>query len=188
VLEWLNGLPEVQALLAAQFNGHPVGKMNLSRWRRKGYKSWLAEQRSLTAVTALLEQSNALQESAKEGLGERMNLVLTAKMAEEIQQLDLLPEGPKKSKIRRELIGAVAILRRGDFHGDRLRVEREKLGFRRELHQREREAEFWQWIEKEEHRAKILDRLLTPEQNAEEIARRNQEKQRKIKDILGIPW
>jgi hypothetical protein len=77
-------------------------------------------------------------------------------------------------------------LRRGDLQGERILVEREKLGFRRELHQREREAEFWQWIEKEEHRKKILEKLLTPEQNEAEIERRNEEKRRKVRASLGI--
>ena len=65
-------------------------------------------------------------------------------------------------------------------------MEREKLGFRRELHQREREAEFWQWIEKEEYRDQILEKLLTPEQNEAEIERRNEEKRRKVRASLGI--
>jgi hypothetical protein len=33
---------------------------------------------------------------------------------------------------------------------------------------------------------KILGKLLTPEQNDEEIERRNQETQRKVRELLGI--
>ena len=48
------------------------------------------------------------------------------------------------------------------------------------------EAEFWRWIGKEEHRDKILDRLLTREQHDQEIERRNEEKRRRVREILGI--
>ena len=92
----------------------------------------------------------------------------------------------KKSKIWRELLGSLVLLRRGNFQGERILVEREKLGFRRELHQRDREAEFWHWIEREEYRDRILEKLLTPEQNDAEIERKNQETQRRVKEILGI--
>src|SRR5215469_11681659 len=37
---WLNGLPEVQALLAEEFNGQPISKQNLSQWRQHGYYHW----------------------------------------------------------------------------------------------------------------------------------------------------
>jgi hypothetical protein len=186
LVQWLNGLPEVQAVLAAQFQGQPIVAQNLSRWKHGGYQDWEEEQRALQAVAAVFEASTGLQEAAKDGLTDRLTLVLTAKMAMELQRLNSVADGEKKSKIWRELLGSLVLLRRGDLHGERIQVEREKLGFRRELHQREREAEFWQWIEKEEYRDQILGKLLTPEQNDAEIERRNEEKRRRVREILGI--
>jgi len=37
LVEWLNSLPEVQKVLAADFDGEPVSEPNLSRWRQGGY-------------------------------------------------------------------------------------------------------------------------------------------------------
>jgi len=187
LLQWLNGLPEVQAVLAAQFDGHPIVKMNLSRWKQGGYLSWEAEQRALAAAAGLAEQAARLHGAVKDDLAENMIFVLTARMAVELERLDTLPDGEQKSKIWRELIGSLILLRRGDLQGERILVEREKLGFRRDLHQKDREAEFWDWIKKQEHRDKILELLLTPEQNEAEIERRNEEKRRKVREILGIP-
>jgi hypothetical protein len=34
LVEWLNGLPRVRALLAAQFQGQPIVAQNLSRWKQ----------------------------------------------------------------------------------------------------------------------------------------------------------
>jgi hypothetical protein len=186
LIQWLNGLPEVQAVLAAQFNGQPIMQNNLSRWKTGGYVRWEAEQTAQEAAARLVEQAAGLQQAVKEGLADHMTLVLTAKMAVELERLDAFPDGEEKSKIWRQLIGSLALLRRGSLQGERILVEREKLGFRRELHQRDREAEFWQWIEKEEYRDQILEKLLTPEQNDAEIERRNEEKRRRVKEILGI--
>ena len=132
-------------------------------------------------MAAVFEHSDGLQQAAKDGLTDRMTLVLTAKMAMEIKRLNSEKDAEKKSKIWRELLGSLVLLRRGNFQGERILVEREKLGFRRELHQRDREAEFWQWIEKEEYRDRILEKLLTPEQNDAEIERKNEEKRRRVK-------
>jgi hypothetical protein len=186
LVPWLNSLPEVQAVLAAQFHGQPIGADNLTRWKQSGYRDWEEEQQTLQAVSTVFEQATDLRDLAKDGLTDRMTLLLTAKMAMEIKRLNSEPDAEKKSKIWRELIGSLVLLRRGDLQGERILVEREKLGFRRELHQRDREAEFWQWIEKEEYRDQILGKLLTPEQNDEEIERRNEERRRRVKEILGI--
>jgi hypothetical protein len=186
LIPWLNSLSEVQAVLAAQFNGQPIMQNNLSRWKTGGYVRWEAEQTAQEAAARLVEQSAGLQEAAKQGLADHMTVVLTARMAVELERLDTVPDGEEKSKIWRQLIGSLVLLRRGNLQGERILVEREKLGFRRELHQRDREAEFWLWIEKEEYRDRILEKLLTPEQNDAEIERRNEEKRRRVKEILGI--
>jgi hypothetical protein len=186
LIQWLNSLSEVQAVLAAQFNGQLIMQNNLSRWTTGGYVRWEAEQTAQEAAARLVEQSAALQAAVKEGLADHMTLVLTAKMAVELDRLDTIPDGEEKSKIWRQLITSLVLLRRGNLQGERILVEREKLGFRRELHQKDREAEFWLWIEKEEYRDRILEKLLTPEQNDAEIERRNEEKRRRVKEILGI--
>ncbi|MGA2177552.1 MAG: hypothetical protein ABSH38_21465 [Verrucomicrobiota bacterium] len=36
LLEWLNSLPEVQAVLAAHFNGQPSNDPNLTDWKQGG--------------------------------------------------------------------------------------------------------------------------------------------------------
>ena len=34
LVDWLNALPEVQALLAAEFSSRPIRQQNLSEWRK----------------------------------------------------------------------------------------------------------------------------------------------------------
>ena len=46
ILAWLNALPAVKEILAAQFSGFPVNHENLSNWRHSGYERWFRHQRT----------------------------------------------------------------------------------------------------------------------------------------------
>ena len=42
---WLNGLPEVKAVLESEFGGVPISEKNLSGWRRGGFQDALVRER-----------------------------------------------------------------------------------------------------------------------------------------------
>ena len=50
VVAWLNTLPEVAAVMAAEFAGQPINEPNLSHWRLGGYQDWEARQDALEVV------------------------------------------------------------------------------------------------------------------------------------------
>ena len=50
LIQWLNALPEVQALLAEHFNGVPISSQNLSEWNNGGFLDWLTSQELLEAA------------------------------------------------------------------------------------------------------------------------------------------
>jgi len=41
IIEWLNALPEAQAVLASGFGGSQMNEQNLTNWRKGGYQNWL---------------------------------------------------------------------------------------------------------------------------------------------------
>src|SRR6266581_8689373 len=43
ILPWLNSLPEVKAILAADFDNRPITKQNLSEWKQGGFRDWLLQ-------------------------------------------------------------------------------------------------------------------------------------------------
>src|SRR6266404_7582993 len=43
ILPWLNSLPEVKAILAADFDHRPISKQNLSEWKQGGFRDWLLQ-------------------------------------------------------------------------------------------------------------------------------------------------
>src|SRR5438034_8402009 len=59
ILPWLNDLPEVRSLLAADFDSRPITKQNLSEWKKGGFRDWLIRQDALEFVQNL-ENDDAL--------------------------------------------------------------------------------------------------------------------------------
>src|SRR5262245_30557715 len=56
LLDWLNSLPEVQRVLAAEFAGRPINNVNLSQWKNGGYRDWRVRQDALNFVASLRDK------------------------------------------------------------------------------------------------------------------------------------
>jgi hypothetical protein len=128
VAAWLNGLPEVQAVMAAQFGGRPVAAHNVSQWRRHGYKEWLwrreAESRALD-VARLPEVSGV-----GEGPAPLMDLLANWSAAHYLaavrglvqQEADGQPmDGRARLKMLRNLCRDAVALQRGQHRSARLK-------------------------------------------------------------------
>ena len=57
LLDWLNALPRIQEILAAQFGGRSITKQNLSEWRRGGYLDWEAAEEHRMRMDRLTERA-----------------------------------------------------------------------------------------------------------------------------------
>ena len=64
LLQWLNSLPEVQAVLAADFGGRPINKQSLSQWRRGGYAEWLRQQETWVLAGPMTAETRASPSAA----------------------------------------------------------------------------------------------------------------------------
>jgi len=65
IAEWINTLPEVRSLMAAEFDSQPVSEANLSKWKLGGYRDWEEQKAALQA--ALLFHREAAQLSQAGG-------------------------------------------------------------------------------------------------------------------------
>src|SRR5262245_51926613 len=63
ILPWLNSLPEVKSLLAADFDSRPINPQNLSEWRKGGFRDWLTRQDALQFVQDLENESAPADQS-----------------------------------------------------------------------------------------------------------------------------
>ena len=92
LLAWLNALPEVQAILAAQFGGNPISKQNLSEWRAGGFLAWqiraefLGQAQDLAQDATELAQATAGEDGAR--LADHLATVLAGRYASLLNHWD----------------------------------------------------------------------------------------------------
>ena len=164
LLAWLNALPEVQAVLAAEFAGRPINAQNLSDWKQGGYRDWVAQQEVLEVAQRLGEDAAELQGEGRPPLTDTLAAWLTARYAVATRQL-ATTEGVAYWRRLRELCADLAELRRGDHSAERLRLEREHLALARGRTERERVEEFMAWADRPE----VRERLRSTATQAEQI-------------------
>jgi hypothetical protein len=126
IVAWLNSLPQVRAVAAAEFGGRPVREQNLSEWKQGGYRDWLAV-REAREVTARLDEELAdCGDDETRPLSETLARWLAVRYAVATRRL-VETEGPEQWRLLRELCGDVVELRRGDHSARRLELERSRV-------------------------------------------------------------
>ena len=121
----LNRMPEVQAVMAAEFGGRPIREQNLSEWRQGGYREWVAQQEALEMAGRLGEEAAELRQKGGD-LTEHLALRLTARYLAASRKLSEGEDGPDLALLR-QFCSDIVALRRGDHQAERLRIERERM-------------------------------------------------------------
>jgi hypothetical protein len=177
LLEWLNSLPEVQAVVATEFDGKPIRKQNLSEWRNGGYAHWLQQQEVLDMARQLSADTGELQPIGAQPLTDQMAVWLTARYLLAIRKLaGKNPDGEPDLKVLREFCHDVVALRRGDHSAARLKIEHERLEREREETEAEAVEHFKRWANNPTVREAICGECLSPE-----------ERERRLREIFGRP-
>jgi hypothetical protein len=81
LVEWLNGLPEVQKVLAENFGGRAIGPQNLSDWKGGGFVEWQARQETLEQARELAAEAEELDEATENRLSDSLATVLEMRYA-----------------------------------------------------------------------------------------------------------
>jgi len=169
LVDWLNSLPEVQAVLAASFHGQPISEQNLSQWRQRGFEDWLAQQEVLGAVRQTIEAAAQLKETVPGSLADPMAQLLIARLSVALAKLKPHGEnGETNNALLHTLCVDLVELRRGDQTAERLLIDRERLALERERLEMERQQaqqrtikQFLEWSEDPEVRECICGRQDT---------------------------
>ena len=128
LVNWLNGLPEVQSVLQADFEGRRISEQNLSEWRKGGFLEWQRHREAVELVRELCGNAEELSGLAGELLSDKIATLLIARYMAVIRTLSESGDGAAKEwKMLRELCGDVVALRKGDHSAERLKLERERL-------------------------------------------------------------
>jgi hypothetical protein len=127
LVEWLNGLPEAQAVLAAKFGGRPINAQNLTEWKQGGYEDWLRHQEDSAFARQLTENAEELEKEAGDiCLEDRLAASMAIALARLLRQADELSDGADKQKAQLEVARELARLRRESHNAERVRLERER--------------------------------------------------------------
>src|SRR6266849_3685012 len=142
LLRWLNGLPEVKALLKAEFANHPIAPSNLSEWKNGGYLDWLARQDALALVNDLQEQSAPGSPNFDQALNDKLARWASIQYAATARNLIAAETDPllKWSRLC-QLCGAIARLRRIELFAERISIERQWLAIEQAGADKQREED-----------------------------------------------
>ncbi len=146
LLPWLNGLPEVRAVLEEHFGNKDINDSNLSAWRQGEYQKWLAKQDDhftrIERTRELAALSMKLAEAGGGNLTDGASAIVAGEilgLLEEVDDLNKIAaetsDDPEKMAARlaaaREQIESLSLaisrLRKGDQNKEVLRQRDEQL-------------------------------------------------------------
>src|SRR5437868_6682455 len=117
ILPWLNGLPEVKTLLAADFNSRLITKQNLSEWKNGGFRDWLINQQALQFAQNLENDEDPANPSLSGNFTEKLARWLAIQYAAATRSFP--DDNPRAQWNRlREFCADISRLRRNDLYSD----------------------------------------------------------------------
>jgi hypothetical protein len=136
LVDWLNGLPEVQGVLREHFGGRPINEQNLSEWKQRGHQEWLRHEDARAWVKDLANQSldiaDDISEESSNGYGhlsvaDLLSAPLGIALGHCVQSaIEKGMEDPRQIRMLLSIACEVSRLRRGDHSLSRLDIEREQ--------------------------------------------------------------
>ena len=124
LLKWLNALPEVQAVLAQEFGGEVINRVNIRNWRQGGHAEWRRHREAREIVKDLHADSHDLTQVAG---GSVVNITaqwLAARYAVAMKQWQEQDGDPAAAWNRlREFCHDIVALQRGEQRAQRLELD-----------------------------------------------------------------
>ncbi len=108
LVAWLNGLPAVQVIAATQFGGKAIREQNLSEWKQRGYRDWLAKQEALEITERLREDATEWNAQGRAALTDTLAFWLVARYAlatRRVAETEKLEELLKQPQTKQRLCG-----------------------------------------------------------------------------------
>ena len=128
LVAWLNGLPEVSAVIAQEFAGQPIREQNLSEWRLGGYEDWVKQQEAREWVRHVSEEAAELAgESGNASLTDRLSVLAAVQVGRWLRELASEWDGSEQHcQQLQALCQELAKLRRGDKEARWLHLAEER--------------------------------------------------------------
>ena len=170
LLEWLNSLPEAQAVLRRDFEGRPINEPNLTDWKQGGYLDWLTHRETMSQVSELAANADELAKASGGRLTDYLDAMLASRLAGELAAWDGCKDEERERRIRS--IGVfcryVTELQRGEINAKRFDIERERYQMSK-LTEEIILDHFIRWIEGPRVRKVVMDETLGPKERRARI-------------------
>jgi hypothetical protein len=195
LVDWLNGLPEVRAVLEAHFPGTEIREQNLSEWRKGGYEDWLRHQEAMELAERLYEEAEETQAQGQDKPRPPMSKVLAhwlnVRFLLATRQIEAA-EDAEGWRMLRQMGDGVARLRRAEQRDEQLQLERERLELKRQELELERERFEWEkeMAKKEAKRRRRRggSRGDWGDEEEDEQPLTDEEQEARWRAIMGIPY
>jgi hypothetical protein len=145
ILPWLNNLPEVKTLLAAQFNSRPITPQNLSEWKKGGFRDWLTRQDALQFVQNLENQADLEEPALKGNFTDKLTRWLALQYAAATRSVTATENPRARWNRLRELGAEISRLRRADFCSQIIQLKRDRLALDQSNSRQLQDQKFEQW-------------------------------------------
>jgi hypothetical protein len=101
LLAWLNGLPDVQRRIKADWEGAPISKQNLSEWRLGGFREWHIHHELRNQAYNLTEHAEKIEDWVDTPLlAGKMTAILAARYAALLNSWDGTPNPGFEENLR----------------------------------------------------------------------------------------
>ena len=173
---WLNSLPETRSVLEEEFGGRAIREQNLTEWKQRGYRDWVARQQALEFARNFAADAGELTKAGGP-LGDHLATALMARYAAIMSKWDGTSETVPTRELRllRALCVDIVELRRGDHSAARLKLEHARLELDRSKDEARLRQRFEEWVKQPQVKERVCGKL-SPE-----------ERQRRISEIFGRP-
>jgi hypothetical protein len=168
LLEWLNAIPDVQAMLARDFAGEPISKQNLYEWRQGGFLEWQTQQEMFVEARDLAANAGPVSANTNHDLAEHLAAVIAGKFASLLAGWDGTEDKAFDHKLRvlTKFNQNLAILRRTNQSAARLRMD--QAPFERE--EQRLVAEAAREEERSEVRRQVFEQMLARKHAADQLS------------------
>jgi hypothetical protein len=128
IVQELNQMPEVKAVLAEHFDGRPILPQNISEWKQGGYRDWLHRRQILDQKRELGDDAKDLANTAPE-MADSLFSLLTLDYAHLMMNRD--KEDPEQFEKKRKALSTLAQdivrLRRCHLNARRVQIQETRL-------------------------------------------------------------
>ena len=168
LLEWLNALPGVPAMLARDFAGEPISKQNLYEWRQGGFLEWQTQQEMFDEARGLAADAGPVSATTNHDLAEQLAAVIAGKFTSLLAGWDGTEDRAFDAKLRvlTKFNQNLAVLRRANHSAARLRMD--QAPFERE--EQRLVAEAAREEERSEVRRQVFEQMLARKRAADQLA------------------